>query len=208
MIRNQARASAPCPSWPSRLHFCSLHLASTSLIFCNYEPLGCEDWLTWMSQPALPSNAWVEVFLNTPFQEVGLPWWFSGKWIYPQCRRCRFHPWVRNIPWRREWQPILPWEIPWTEEPGGLQFMGSQETKLTLRSWSSKSVAKPFWLFCDPMDCSPSGSSVASLLPATAHCHLELGTSEMTLSSRVAITNCISSSRGGGFPFLHSVSSI
>ena len=22
---------------------------------------------------------------------------------------------------------ILAWEIPWTEEPGGLQFMGSQE---------------------------------------------------------------------------------
>ena len=23
---------------------------------------------------------------------------------------------------------ILAWEIPWTEEPGGLQFMGSQES--------------------------------------------------------------------------------
>ena len=23
-----------------------------------------------------------------------------------QCRRCRFDPWVRKIPWRREWQPI------------------------------------------------------------------------------------------------------
>ena len=30
-------------------------------------------------------------------------------------------------PWRREWLPsILAWEIPWTEEPGGLQSMGLQ----------------------------------------------------------------------------------
>ena len=26
---------------------------------------------------------------------------------------------------------ILAWEIPWTEEPGGLQFMGSQESDMT-----------------------------------------------------------------------------
>jgi len=26
---------------------------------------------------------------------------------------------------------ILAWEIPWTEEPGGLQFVGSQELDMT-----------------------------------------------------------------------------
>ena len=26
---------------------------------------------------------------------------------------------------------ILAWEIPWTEEPGGLQSMGSQESETT-----------------------------------------------------------------------------
>ena len=26
---------------------------------------------------------------------------------------------------------ILAWEIPWTEEPGGLQLMGSQELDMT-----------------------------------------------------------------------------
>ena len=26
---------------------------------------------------------------------------------------------------------ILAWRIPWTEEPGGLQFMGSQESDTT-----------------------------------------------------------------------------
>ena len=64
-------------------------------------------------------------------------------WAYPvaqrlkkiclQCRRCdrsrRLYPWVRKIPWGRKWQPhfsILAWEIPWTEEPRGLQSVGSQ----------------------------------------------------------------------------------
>ena len=41
--------------------------------------------------------------------------------------------WVGSLgwedPWRRAWQPtpvFLPRESPWTEEPGGLQFMGLQ----------------------------------------------------------------------------------
>ena len=56
----------------------------------------------------------------------------SGKELSCQCKRhkrCKFDPWVGKIPWRRAWQPspvILAWRIPWTEEPGGLQSMGSQ----------------------------------------------------------------------------------
>ena len=40
--------------------------------------------------------------------------------------------WVGKIPWRRAWQPtpiFLPGEPPWTEEPGGLQSMGSQRVR-------------------------------------------------------------------------------
>jgi len=33
-----------------------------------------------------------------------------------------FDPWVSKIPWRKEWQPILAWRIPWKVEPGGLLF--------------------------------------------------------------------------------------
>ena len=41
--------------------------------------------------------------------------------------RCRFNPWVRKIPWRSRWHPgILAWRILWTEEAGGLQFIGLQ----------------------------------------------------------------------------------
>ena len=44
-------------------------------------------------------------------------------------RRPGFDLQVGKIPWRRAWQPtpvVLPGEALWTEEPGGLQFMGSQ----------------------------------------------------------------------------------
>ena len=36
----------------------------------------------------------------------------------------------QEYPWRRTGNPltILTWEIPWTEEPGGLQSMGSQKS--------------------------------------------------------------------------------
>ena len=36
-----------------------------------------------------------------------------------------------KIPWRSKWQPTpwvgSPWRIPWSEEPGRLQFMRSQK---------------------------------------------------------------------------------
>ena len=35
----------------------------------------------------------------------GLLWWLSGKEFTCQCKRCRFDPWVRKIPWRRKRQP-------------------------------------------------------------------------------------------------------
>jgi len=48
------------------------------------------------------------------------PWWL------------KFDPYVRKIPWGREWLPnssILVCRIPWTEEPGVLQSMGWQRVR-------------------------------------------------------------------------------
>ena len=45
-----------------------------------------------------------------------------------QCKRPVFDPWVGEIPWRRARQPTpvtLAWRIPWTEEPGRPQSIGS-----------------------------------------------------------------------------------
>ena len=42
------------------------------------------------------------------------------------CRRCSFHPWVRESPQRRKWQANphgVAWRTPWTEEAGMLPSM-------------------------------------------------------------------------------------
>ena len=73
--------------------------------------------------------------LVTSYLINGLPRWLSG--IEPTCqcrrhRRWRLVPWVGKIPWKRAWthtrthSRILAWRIPWTEETGRLQLMGSQ----------------------------------------------------------------------------------
>ena len=70
-----------------------------------------------------------------------------------QSRRHAFHPWVRKIPWRREWQPtpvFLPWEIPWTKELGGLKSKGLQKSWSQLSDWTTSPSYKDlhsFWLF-------------------------------------------------------------
>ena len=51
----------------------------------------------------------------------------------------RFDPWVEKIPWRRAWQPtpVFPaWEIPWTEEPGGLQSIESKRVRHDWSDWA------------------------------------------------------------------------
>ena len=62
---------------------------------------------------------------------MGLPRWCSGKQSACQCQRCGFDPWVGiKDPLDKEMEThsrILAWEIPWTEEPGMLQSMGSQK---------------------------------------------------------------------------------
>ena len=62
-----------------------------------------------------------------------VPRWYSGKESTCQCRRCRrcgFDPWVsQKDPLEKEiatHSSMLAWKIPWTETPGGLQFMKSQ----------------------------------------------------------------------------------
>ena len=39
--------------------------------------------------------------------KLRLPRWLSDKESACQCKRHRFDPWVRKIPWRRKWQSTL-----------------------------------------------------------------------------------------------------
>ena len=64
------------------------------------------------------------------------PWDFPGGTVVknlPQCRRLGLDPWVGNIRWRKKdmatHSSVLGWEIPWTEEPGSLEFMGLQKSQ-------------------------------------------------------------------------------
>ena len=62
-------------------------------------------------------------------------------------RRCRFDPWVKKIPWRRAWQPTLYscLENSWTEEPGGLQSIGSQRVGHDQSNSTQKSFISSFF---------------------------------------------------------------
>ena len=62
------------------------------------------------------------------------PSWLSGKKNLPVKQETL----IRSLSWegllKKEMathSSILTWEIPWTEEPGGPQFIGSQESDVT-----------------------------------------------------------------------------
>ena len=70
--------------------------------------------------------------VQPPRDRLGFPWWKRQKRIHLQHRRPGFDPWTGKIPWRRAWlnhSSILAWGTPRTEEPGGLQSMGSQRER-------------------------------------------------------------------------------
>ena len=66
---------------------------------------------------------------------LGLPRWLSGKESSCQCRKHRRHGFdslSRENPLEEEMatqSSILAWKIPWTEESGGLQSIGSQRVR-------------------------------------------------------------------------------
>ena len=84
--------------------------------------------------------------LSSTRQWRGFPGGSSGKEPACQCRRYKSHgfdPWIRKIPWRRARQSTAvfsPGESPWTEEPGGLQAVGSQRVE---HNWSNLAHMHP-----------------------------------------------------------------
>ena len=76
---------------------------------------------------------WEKQYLWNKFLSayVGLPWWLRQWRICLQYRRPRLDPWVRKIPWRREWQPtpvFLPGESN-GQRSRRLQSMGLQRDR-------------------------------------------------------------------------------
>ena len=100
----------------------------------------------------------------------------SGKEFTWQCRckRPRFSPWVRKIPWKMKWQPT-PVFLPGKAH--------GQRSQMGYSPWVTKSRSPCSWAhththtcvflvvqlyssLCDPMDCSTPGSSVHGLSQA------------------------------------------
>ena len=59
---------------------------------------------------ALLPDAWVSLYLlkrsENRYPNKRAFWWLGNKesaWKHRSCRRRRLHPWVRRIPWRKEW---------------------------------------------------------------------------------------------------------
>ena len=100
---------------------------------------------------------------TTTKEPLRLPWWLRGKEpaCYAEdrllCRRHRFNPWVKKIPWRRKWQPtpiFLPEKShgqrslvgysPWGHKESGMTqrlnhhqgYMGQKEILLQQYSWT------------------------------------------------------------------------
>ena len=114
--------------------------------------------------------------------------------ILLQCRRHKRHTfdsWVRKIPWRKKWQPtpvFLPGESHGQRSLAGYSLLGYKESDMTekLRMHTHTNTHIPGRLNnapqrcvcvcakllqsclsqCDPMDCSPPGSSVRGILQA------------------------------------------
>ena len=86
---------------------------------------------TFMSKAESPQNTRTRTYMYM----CSFPGGASGKEPTCRCRRCKrcgFDPWVGRIPWRRKMAPhstTLAWRTPWTEEPVGLQPMGSQKVR-------------------------------------------------------------------------------
>ena len=70
------------------------------------------------------------------------------KKISLQCRRPRFDPWVRNIPWRREWQPTLVFlrkEFHWQRSLTGCSLSDHKESDMNEQLTHACYHIKQFW---------------------------------------------------------------
>ena len=104
------------------------------------ELLGCnKGWarIRW-NQGRFENTPVFDLWLIIPSLE-GFPGGTSGKEPAGQFRRCRFDPWLRNIPWRRKWQPtsvFLP-----EESHGQRNLMGYKSMRLQRVSHDRSNLA-------------------------------------------------------------------
>ena len=92
--------------------------------------------------------------------ETDFPGVSEGKASCLQCGRPGFYPWVGKILWRRKWQPTL---VLLPGKSHGQSSMVGYQLKSRICVCLVTSVGLTF---CDPMDCSLTGSSLHGILQA------------------------------------------
>ena len=131
--------------------------AQTHLIKCQIQSLSCPILTQSLRSnsslvaqlvkdpPAIQGTLVRLLGRKIPWRGIGYPLQYS--WVSLVVQMVRNLPamwetwvdsWVGKIPWRRAWQPtpvFLPGELPWTEDPGGLQSLGSQRVR---HNWVTK----------------------------------------------------------------------
>ena len=114
-LQHQSDAFLP---WPVVYHE-TWEMANFTFSTLNYSVCSCElSGCSMIGKLKIPEMmvgrilnlASLETFFPLTVLVTGLPGGASGKESACQCRRCkrcRFDPWVRKIPWRKQWQPTL-----------------------------------------------------------------------------------------------------
>ena len=92
---------------------------------------------SWGQHPGFSPPGFPPVFCWGWLQQLAVAWPWAAH-LFPS----RFDPWVGKIPRRREWLPS-PWRIPWTDKPGGPQFVGLQRIG---QNWATNPVTFTFFL--------------------------------------------------------------
>ena len=104
------------------------------------EVLRCYFWCRWLMAEDSPFIC-LHVICHLLLELMGLPQWLCGKGYASNARDLQ-----EMLVWSLGWEDslekevsihsrILAWEIPWTEESGGLQSMGSQ--RVSRHDWAT-----------------------------------------------------------------------
>ena len=103
----------------------------------------------WATREALPKNRG-----NKHLKKASQVALVSGKEPACQCRRCKrhkFNPWVRKIPWRRVWQPtlvLLPGECHRQRSLAGYGPEDHKELDPTLETWHARNHNQDWQPMC------------------------------------------------------------
>ena len=122
-----------------------------------------EKYIGWISNQNGTFSIWTSVlcslFCFCVFSDISvgywrLPWWLRWQRICLQRRRCGFNPWVRKIPWRREWLPtqvFLPGKSHRQRSLAGYRSQGHKESDTTEQLTHAHTAGTPCFLLCSLM---------------------------------------------------------